>query len=108
MPGGIRETRVASRRRRKGTWLVRRLHRVHHKAVRRNTAVTAPDRRPVERGLWRLWRELEVAGGVELGAHMCRRILERRRAGAGEPEVVEIGAAKGAHEELIGEREFLG
>src|SRR5215216_2521904 len=50
MLGGISEARIAPRRRRDSTWLIRRLNRVHRITVRRDAAITTPNRRPVEGG----------------------------------------------------------
>ena len=88
--------------------LVRRLDRVHHVIVWRDTAVTGPDRRSVESRPRRLRRELQIAGVVEFGAHGRRRVHVDGRASAGEPKMVEVGAAKSSHEKLVGKGELLG
>src|SRR2546430_8333478 len=43
---------------------------------------------------------------IDLRAQRRRRCVPARCAGADEPQVIEVGAAEGAHEEVIGERVF--
>ena len=50
---------------------------------------------------------LEPSFGIELGALRCRHLAIDRRAGADQPEMIDIGIAKRRHEKVVGQRIFL-
>ena len=99
--------RIAARDRRNVARLIGRLGRVHRIAVRRDGAGNVLWR-TLERARRRSGGALQTTVAIELGHDAGRGVGKEWRAGAGEPEVVEIRAAEGAHEKVVGEREFRG
>ncbi len=110
---GSAKRRILAGGRLVGRGLVRRLHGVHGIAVRRDVAVgdelgDAVDRRG-RRVAGDSQRDAVLIDGRDgrLGrARRCVRV--DRGAAADQPEMVEEGAAEGALEEVVGQRELLG
>src|SRR6185503_20923258 len=92
MARGVGKLTAARRGRWNAAGLVQRLRSIDEEAVRRGTAVEYLDR-PVEGACCRARLLLERAV-LELGSRLLRRIRVHWRAGAYQPLVVQVGAAK--------------
>ena len=107
--GGIGEQRIGPRGRFDGTGLIGRQHRVDRIEIGRQGSVAHELRHAVDRRLRRIVRDLQAGAiGLDNGDLALGRTLVGvgvfRRAGADQPEMIEIGAAERAHEEIVRHR----
>ncbi len=97
---------AAARRRRDAARLVRRLQGIDGVAVGRDRAVEHLHRALQDRAR-RFFCPEQIPLFVQACLHARRRVRIARRAGAHQPEMVQVRAAVGRHKEVIGERVVL-